>query len=141
MTVKSYNIDKENADWLISQGKGLDRSASWYLNDLLSRCRAKLESKEQPKTKAPSKRFTPPTLDEAASYFRERGCPLESEVEKFMDFYESKGWMVGKNKMKDWKAAIRNWMKDKSYKVSQPPKLSPNAALKQKMVNFNYDFE
>ena len=34
---------------------------------------------------------------------------LEIDVNKFINFYESKGWMVGKNKMKDWKAAVRNW--------------------------------
>lgn len=59
------------------------------------------------KLKQKEKRFTPPTLEEARAYFTERGYPREAEA--FINFYESKGWMVGKNKMKDWRAAVRNW--------------------------------
>lgn len=58
-----------------------------------------------------SKRFAPPTYEEAFTYFSERGFANRSEAEKFVDFYAMKNWYVGKNKMKDWKAAIRNWTK------------------------------
>ena len=54
-----------------------------------------------------TKCFIPPTLDEVKDYCRERGNNVEPE--KFVDFYSSKGWMVGKNRMKDWKAAVRTW--------------------------------
>lgn len=54
-----------------------------------------------------AKRFVPPTLDEVSAYCKERNNHINPA--KFIAFYESKGWMVGKNKMKDWKAAIRNW--------------------------------
>lgn len=53
--------------------------------------------------------FVPPTLDDVIGYCREKG--LEMDAECFIDFYESKGWMVGKNKMKDWRAAARKWAK------------------------------
>ena len=60
-----------------------------------------------------AKRFSPPTHEEAGLYFLERGSQEAiQEAEKFIDFYESKGWLVGKAKMKDWKAAVRNWMKN-----------------------------
>lgn len=52
-------------------------------------------------------RFTPPTLQEVAAYCMSRHNSVNPE--QFIDFYASKGWMVGKNKMKDWKAAIRTW--------------------------------
>ena len=52
-------------------------------------------------------RFTPPTPDQVREYIAEKGYSVDAE--KFVDFYESKGWFVGKNKMKDWKAAVRNW--------------------------------
>ena len=59
-----------------------------------------------------SKRFKPPTIQEVKAYCIERGNTVDPE--RFVDFYESKGWMVGKNKMKDWKAAVRTWeQKDK----------------------------
>ena len=56
------------------------------------------------------KLFSPPTQEEANSYFLEKGS-TEIEAEKFVDFYQSKGWLVGKTKMKDWKAAVRNWLR------------------------------
>jgi len=54
-----------------------------------------------------SNRFTPPTPTDVEAYATEKG--LRIDADKFCDFYESKGWMVGKNKMKDWKAAVRGW--------------------------------
>ena len=53
------------------------------------------------------RRFTPPTLEEVTKYCQERKNNVNPQ--KFIDFYESKGWMIGKNKMKDWKASVRTW--------------------------------
>jgi len=52
-------------------------------------------------------RFRPPTQEEVAAYCAERKNNVISS--KFCDFYAANGWMVGKNHMKDWKAAVRNW--------------------------------
>ena len=54
-----------------------------------------------------TKTFKNPTLDEIRNYCTERKNNVNAE--QFYDFYASKGWMIGKNKMKDWKAAIRTW--------------------------------
>lgn len=62
-----------------------------------------------------STRFTPPTLQEMTDYCNERCNNVDPS--RFIDFYESKGWMVGKNKMKDWKAAVRNWEKREPKKT------------------------
>lgn len=56
-----------------------------------------------------SRRFTAPTLEQVAAYCAERQNGIDPE--RFIDFYTAKGWYVGKNKMKDWKAAIRTWEK------------------------------
>lgn len=53
------------------------------------------------------KRFKIPSVIEIASYCRKRNNTVDAQ--RFFDFYESKGWMIGKNKMKDWKAAVRTW--------------------------------
>lgn len=53
------------------------------------------------------KRFKPPAEEEVAAYVSEKGYSIDPV--KFVAFYESKGWMVGKNKMKDWKSAVRGW--------------------------------
>ena len=55
-------------------------------------------------------RFTPPTLGEIEAYCIERGNLVNPE--KFFNHYESVGWMCGKAKMKDWKAAVRKWEPD-----------------------------
>jgi len=54
-----------------------------------------------------NKYFNKPKIEEVESYCLERNNNID--VNSFFNFYESKGWMVGKNKMKDWKAAIRTW--------------------------------
>ena len=66
--------------------------------------------------------FIVPSLQEVSAYCQERNNNVDSQ--KFFDFYESKGWMVGKNKMKDWKAAVRTWEdKSKSNQVEEPKEL------------------
>jgi len=55
--------------------------------------------------------FQKPTFEQVEEYMKERG--MSNYASRFHNFYESKGWMVGKNKMKDWKAAVRNWEDDK----------------------------
>lgn len=62
-----------------------------------------------------SKQFKKPTLKEVNEYFSATVLPAEGQ--KFFNFYESKGWMVGKNKMKDWKAAARNWITSSQDKL------------------------
>lgn len=52
-------------------------------------------------------RFQKPTLEEIRHYCQERGNSVDPEM--FFNFYESKGWVVGKSQMKDWKAAVRTW--------------------------------
>lgn len=53
------------------------------------------------------KRFVPPAVEEVAAYCRERCNGIDPQA--FVDFYASKGWVVGKSPMKDWKAAVRTW--------------------------------
>lgn len=64
-------------------------------------------SSDEDRPKKKVVKFVPPTIEEISEYCRERKNNVNPE--KFFDFYESKGWMVGKNKMKDWKAAVRTW--------------------------------
>ncbi len=55
-------------------------------------------------------RFTPPTVDQVNNFCSDTGKQIDAE--RFVNFYQSKGWMVGKNKMKDWKAAVNNWARE-----------------------------
>ena len=93
-------------------------------------------SKEESlKSKAPkggvvagsASRFRPPTLEEVKSYLLEKG--IEIDAERFVAYYESNGWMVGRNKMKNWKSAIVTWQKNEgrygqntTYQPTRPQK-------------------
>lgn len=72
------------------------------------------------KEKKPLKRFAPPSLAEVKAYCEERRNGIDAEA--FIDFYSSKDWMIGKNKMKDWKASVRTW--EKRDRKPQPQKAS-----------------
>ena len=82
-----------------------------------------------------AKRFVPPTLAEVQSYVAERHSPVDPQG--FIDFYASKGWMVGKTPMKDWKAACRNaetWERWSRTESSAPPKKGLAQALTDRQM-------
>lgn len=66
-------------------------------------------------TQTTRKRFVKPTVDQVREYCHERKNSVDPE--KFFDFYESKGWVVGKQPMKDWKACVRTWEKSNNNPV------------------------
>ena len=87
---------------LVKLGDGNQRSTQYRLGkDSLG----KVSTGEENKAATPprAKRFNPPTLAEVQAYVLERQSPVDPQG--FIDFYESKGWLVGKTPMKDWKAA------------------------------------
>ena len=77
--------------------------------DRLGKDRLELEDcKGEEKSSPPrTKRFVKPTLEDIKAYCQERKNSVNAE--RFFDYYESNGWKVGKNPMKDWKAAVRTW--------------------------------
>ena len=75
------------------------------------------ENSIQAKEKIKVDRFTPPTVDEIRAYCEERNNKIDPEC--FWDFYTSKGWMVGKNRMKDWRACVRSWEKSRAERAEQ----------------------
>lgn len=75
----------------------------------------------EPTPKRERKRFTPPKLEEVEAYCRERNNSVDAS--RFLDYYEAVGWKVGKQPMKDWKAAVRTWeRRDASNASSQAKK-------------------
>lgn len=75
-------------------------------------------------------RFIKPTIEQIQAYIDEK--KLSFDAERFFDYYESKGWMIGKNHMKDWKAACRTWenmrksenKKEEKEESAQEPEMS-----------------
>lgn len=69
-----------------------------------------LDDVSDPPPSSPKRKvFVPPDVSEVRAYCRERKNNVDAST--FCDFYEAKGWVVGKTKMKDWKAAVRTWEK------------------------------
>ena len=64
-----------------------------------------------------NKRFVKPTIKQIDEYIKEKD--MHFEAERFFDYYESKGWMVGKSPMKDWKAACRTWESQRKHEFKE----------------------
>lgn len=82
--------------------------------------KVKDEDKEKDKEKDNNRHSVahrPPTVDEVAAYCREKGYGIDAE--HFVSYYESNGWRVGKNPMKDWRAACRTWARNEYSKPAQ----------------------
>lgn len=82
------------------------------------KCPPKIEIELELDNRNKIKRFIKPTIEEIQEYCNERNNGINAEA--FYDFYESKDWYVGKNKMKDWKACVRTWEK-RNTKVETKP--------------------
>lgn len=93
----------------------------------------KEEQEEKTKTKKRvCSAFAPPTLEEVEAYCRERNNSVDAQ--RFFDYYTSNGWKVGKNPMKDWKAAVRTWERSGFERTpSKPEKLTNNIFLEMLM--------
>ena len=65
------------------------------------------ETKEEKSARAQQQKFQIPTVSQITEYCQERNNQIDAQ--RFFDYYEAKGWMIGRNKMKSWKAAVRTW--------------------------------
>lgn len=90
---KNVNILSENAD--ISKQSKVENS------------KVKNSKVEESNSAKQHTRFAPPSVEQVSAYCRERGNRIDAQ--RFVDFYASKGWRVGNQPMKDWKAAVRTW--------------------------------
>ena len=94
-----------------------------------------IELDNKPKTNVSKSKFKKPTLEEVQQYCDERNNNINPE--QFIDYYEANGWKVGKNSMKDWKAAIRTWEK-RDNKQPTRKELVPdwlNKDIKEEKIN------
>jgi predicted phage replisome organizer len=106
------------------------QAALQSVTEIVTKCNESIEYrdksidiKEIPKgIKKSAGRFTPPSVDEVRDYIREKGFAVDAEA--FCAFYDSNGWKVGRNPMKDWRRALVTW--DKRRKTEQPTAQQPN---------------
>lgn len=96
-----FKLENENAKQMLSEYSIVENSIEYKERNIKER------------------KFQKPTLKEVQEYCKERNNNVDSE--QFINFYESKNWMIGKNKMKDWKACIRTWEKRNKKEEKEVP--------------------
>ena len=113
------NVNDNDISFLEKKKQKSDAAVSDLENE---NSESPLETIQAPKEQSGGrKRFTIPTPEEVQAYCDERKNGILGQ--QFCDFYSSKGWKIGKEPMKDWKAAVRTWemrRKDQSPSITQP---------------------
>ena len=102
-----------------------------HCNTLVTKCNTEIEIRDRVKdidnkeknsikkesAGAHNKKFVKPTVEEVRTYCQERKNAVDAN--RFVDYYEANGWKVGRNSMKDWKAAVRTWERTESSKLHE----------------------
>jgi hypothetical protein len=107
---------KDNGSYtMVANGlpNGCQAGANWLPQDSIDKDRLDKDSIDK-ENKGRASRFHPPTVEDVREYCMERGNRVDPQ--RFVDYYTANGWKVGKNPMKDWKAAVRNWERDSKGK-------------------------
>jgi hypothetical protein len=113
-----WNDKKDNANAM-----QMDSKCNANEMQMLSKEEEKKE-KEKKEKEIKTQNIIPPKPDWVSDYCKERNNGITAS--EFIDFYESKGWVVGKSKMKDWQAAIRTWEKNRNIKVIENKPVEKN---------------
>jgi hypothetical protein len=111
------NYESYQGDQQTDNGQVTDRQQTGNTQLTTTKEGKEREEVKEVKEVIRAKRFLPPTPEQLKAYCIERKNNVDPI--KFFDFYESKGWLVGKNKMKDWKACIRTWEKNENVSSAQ----------------------
>lgn len=104
-TVKNYCLYQSSDTQNDRQVTGKRHSNDILTTTIEEKKEVKNIKKEEPK--GSKKKFEPPSVEAVRDYCKERHNSIDANT--FVDYYESKDWMIGKNRMKDWKAAVRTW--------------------------------
>lgn len=97
-----------------------------------------LDTELEKEKESKRKRFTPPSVDEVREYCNEINATISPDA--FVDFYAAKGWKVGSQPMKDWKAAVRTWEKRDEEKRRAQPSRGIKLSEAEKPVDHSSEF-
>ena len=121
----------QNTDLPNTDERAFENGGTTKYNDRIADNPRTMDGQLEDNVLKKSSRFVKPTVEEVAQYCKERGNGINAQY--FIDFYDSKGWTIGKSKMKDWKAAVRTWesrdKKDNANRnnVSDMRRIIPNS--------------
>ena len=137
-TLESSKRKAENGKKGGESSKQTDNTVEANAKQTASKTEAKLKqttSEKENECYTRARRFTPPTVEDVRAYCLERGNGIDAQ--SFVDFYASKGWKVGSNAMKDWRAAVRTW--ERRDKDGSARNASGSTAPVQREWNIVYD--
>lgn len=118
---KALLVEKENKAYTEKEIVGIPNGYQMDTQVRLELGKDSIELDNNKSGKPTRTRFIPPSREEVQAYCLERNNNVDAE--RFIDYYTSNGWMVGKNKMKDWKASVRTWERNGQ---STTQKATPN---------------
>lgn len=133
----NWRLEEDVIEWVKEQAEKEDRAPGYWLSKLLQgKHMVSTPALKVVEAKERATRFKAPELSEVIEYFVERGqVNAVDSSERFIDHYQSNGWKVGKNSMKDWKAAVRTWVKRGSNNADHKPGTNAGAGGKQGVVS------
>jgi hypothetical protein len=112
-----------------------DRVLIEYVNGMYTASQEEEEQEQEEEQTEKKKRFVKPTQNEVLEYMIE--LKMSDLSQRFVDYYESNGWKVGKNPMKDWRAAVRTWKQQSDNKTT--PTIQSTTYKKLKIENYHVD--
>jgi hypothetical protein len=112
-----------------------DRVLIEYVNGMYTASQEEEEQEQEEEQTEKKKRFVKPTQNEVLEYMAE--LSMADMSQRFVDYYESNGWKVGKNPMKDWRAAVRTWKQQSDNKTT--PTIQSTTYKKLKIENYHVD--
>ena len=140
----SYGIQKNYAEWKpLSKKTTIVKKGNRHCpkgQKPLSKTTPTIDNKDTTTIDKRTRKFFVPSIKEISFYMKARCNSFtiaNFEADKFYDHYESNGWFVGKNKMKDWQAAVRNWMRN--IKSPQKPASHIKTKKREKIEDIPYD--
>lgn len=129
LSIVNYDLYQKPVDDCKDESKDTCKDANWDKDNKDKESKELNEKKTFNDVKEKRKRFVPPTVEEVRAYCQESNYPIDAE--SFVNYYQSKGWMIGKSPMKDWQAAVRTWVSKRKeqqpqlFSQEQPPQEEP----------------
>jgi hypothetical protein len=115
---ESPYLKNQDMDYQDMENQDIDFKAQLNTNKVNTNISKYLNNKKE----IYKEKFKKPTLDEVKEYCEKRSNGIDPQ--EFIDFYESKGWYVGKNKMVDWQASVRTWERNRKTAKNNKPKVT-----------------
>lgn len=140
---RQYHIEYRKKQKLLAEGGEVDDDKDLRKRlrkqdvNALDKIREEEDKIREEESTVPRKRFTPPTVDEVSAYCQERKNNVDPQ--RFVDYYTAQGWHIGKNPMKDWKAAVRTWERNDKKPVSKPTPSKGTAAQDYQQRHYDGD--